>query len=358
MAATGRRSYASIIEALRAAPERFEFIQAVRLLERASVGLRRAGRDAREAVPGLIGFDSDPRSETIRLRAALELAFPATEIAAFDDTAKKPELTVTMLGLIGVSGVLPGHYSRLVLETSRGNNTAPQDFIDIFNHRALSLFVRAAEKYRLPLAFERARAGELDTVSAALLGLIGMRGSALQNRQGIRDETLMFYAGHFARRVRTADALRQMLSEHFDWPVVVTQFQGHWADLLPGEQTQIGRGGAGAAYASLGASAILGTRVWDVQGSFRVKLGPLDYAQFHSFMPDARRMAELAALTRTYVGPALSFDVQLTLKGAEVPPLVLSADQRSGARLGWNTWLPTQAARSDASDAIFQVEAV
>jgi type VI secretion system protein ImpH len=68
-------------------------------------------------------------------------------------------------------------------------------------------------------------------------------------------------------------------------------------------------------------------------------------------------MAQLAALTRTYVGPALGFDVQLTLKGSEVPPLVLSPDKETGARLGWNTWLPTRAARSDASDAIFQVEA-
>jgi type VI secretion system protein ImpH len=342
------------MEALRAAPERFDFIQAVRLLERASA---RSSGDGREAVPGLIGIDSDPRSETMRLRAALELAFPATEIAAFDDTGKKPELTVTMMGLLGVSGVLPGHYSRLVLEATRDNNLAPRDFLGVFNHRALSLFVRAAEKYRLPLAYERARGRGMDTISSALLALIGMRGGAMQDRQALPDETLVFYAGHFARRVRTADALRQMLSEHFEQPVRITQFQGHWANLLPREQTQIG-GKAGAGYAALGASAILGTRVWDVQGSFRVKLGPLDYARFKTFMPDATQMAQLAALTRTYVGPALSFDVQLTLKGSEVPPLMLSPERETGARLGWNTWLPTQAPRGDASDAIFQMESV
>jgi type VI secretion system protein ImpH len=95
-----------------------------------------------------------------------------------------------------------------------------------------------------------------------------------------------------------------------------------------------------------------------VQGSFRVKLGPLDYARFKTFMPDATQMAQLAALTRTYVGPALSFDVQLTLKGSEVPPLMLSPERETGARLGWNTWLPTQAPRGDASDAIFQMESV
>jgi type VI secretion system protein ImpH len=67
-------------------------------------------------------------------------------------------------------------------------------------------------------------------------------------------------------------------------------------------------------------------------------------------------MAQLAALTRTYVGPALSFDVQLTLKGSEVPALVLSAEKASGPRLGWNTWLPMRGPRGDASDAIFLVQ--
>jgi len=356
MAATGRRSYASLIEALRAAPERFDFIQAVRLLERSNA---RLPGDAREAVPGLIGVDSDPRSETLRLRTALELAFPATEITRLDDTGMKTELTVTLMGLIGVSGVLPGHYSRLVLEACRDKNMAPRDFFDLFNHRALSLFVRAAEKYRLPLAFERARTRGSDTFTAALLALIGMRGPAMQGRQAIPDETLVFYAGHFSHRVRTADALQQMLSEHFEQPVRITQFQGHWANLLKSDQTQIGGAAADPhRYATLGVSAVVGTRVWDVQGSFRVKLGPLDYSQFQSFMPRAAQMAQLAALTRTYVGPALSFDVQLTLKGSEVPPLVLGADQESGARLGWNTWLPAQGPRSDASDAIFQVDSV
>ena len=356
MAATSRRSYTALIEALRAEPKRFDFIQAVRLLERASESLP---ANAHDAAPALIGFDSDPRRETLRLRAALDLAFPETEVAGFDDSGNKFELTVALLGLIGVSGVLPGHYSRMVLEASRDNNTALRDFLDIFNHRALSLFVRAAQKYRLPLAFERARTRGGDAFSAALLALIGMRGAAMQGRQAIPDETLIFYAGHFAHRLRSADALRQMLSEIFDRPVGIIQFQGHWANLLTSEQTQIGgRPGDSRRYATLGVSAVLGRRVWDVQGSFRITLGPLDYLQFQGFMPGAPHMAQLASLTRTYVGPALNFDVQLTLKGSEVPALALSGEKETGPRLGWNTWLPTRGARGDASDAIFQVELV
>ena len=356
MAASSGRSDTSVIEALRAEPERFDFIQAVRILERAA---QRAAVEAGREAPALVGFDYDPRRETMLLRAVMELAFPASEVLQFDDAGSKPELTVAMMGLNGVSGVLPGHYSRLVLEAFRDKNSAPRDFLDMFNHRALSLFLRAAEKYRLPLAFERAGNKGKDSISTVLLALVGMRGPALQHRQAIPDATQVFYAGHFAQRRRTAAGLRRMLSEHFARPVGIKQFQGRWGNLLAAEQTRIGGSAADSRrYATLGVNAILGSRVWDVQGSFRVELGPLNYTQFKSFMPGADHMAQLAALTRTYVGPALSFDVQVTLKASEIPGLALSNNQATGRRLGWNTWLPSGGARADANDAIFQVETV
>ncbi|HMD72844.1 MAG TPA: type VI secretion system baseplate subunit TssG [Steroidobacteraceae bacterium] len=355
MAAESGRSDPTVIDALRAAPQRFEFVQAVRLLERAAAA---AARDPRFTAPGLIGADNDPRTEALRLRAVMEMAFPATEIVGLDESGGKPALTVAMMGLSGVSGVLPGHYARLLLEALRDKNTAPRDFLDMFNHRALSLFVRAAEKYRLPLLYERARVRGSDAISGLLLALVGMRGPALEHRQALPDSALIFYAGHFSQRLRTADALRQMLSEHFDRPVGIKQFQGHWADLMRDEQTRLGAAaGASPGYATLGTSAVLGARIWDVQGSFRIQLGPLDYAQFQTFMPGAAQMAQLAALTRSYVGPALDFDVQLTLKGSQVPACALSSNPATGARLGWNSWLPTTSPRRDASDAIFRADA-
>jgi type VI secretion system protein ImpH len=356
MAASGRRPPASLIEALRACPERFDFLQAVRILERAALI---AARDPRFGTAGRIGLDHDPRSEIVLLRAVLELGFPASEIAALDESGKRPELSVAVMGLNGPSGVLPGHYSQLVMETLREKNTALRDFLDMFNHRALSLFARAMEKYRLPLAYERAGHESLDTISSALYALIGMHEPTLRRRLAVPDAALLFYSGHMARTTRPAGALGQMLSEYFERPVRIGQFQGRWVGLPETEQTRLGggRGNAGR-YAELGVSTVIGSRIWDVQGSFRVRLGPLDYAQFLDFMPDGAQMAELAALTRSYVGPALSFDVQLTLKAGKIPPLRLTRDEKAGPRLGWNTWLPTEYHRADASDAIFRVETI
>jgi type VI secretion system protein ImpH len=298
----------------------------------------------------------------VSLRAALELAFPVAEIAAFDDQPRKPELSVTMLGLNGVSGVLPGFYSQMLLDAHRDKNLAPRDFFDILNHRAISLFVRAAQKYRLPLACELDQSIESNTFLAALLALVGMGLPSLQHRQPVSDDTLVYYAGHFSRNVATAGALEQMLSEYFDRPVTVQQFQGRWVTWPEPEQTRLesgpgltasALGSAASSYATLGTDAVLGSRIWDVQGSFRIVVGPLDYEQFRGFLPDGAQMLELSALARSFIGAVLSFDVQLILRGPEIPAL-----QLGGGRLGWNTWLPANGPRADANDAIFEVAAL
>ena len=162
----------------------------------------------------------------------------------------------------------------------------------------------------------------------------------------------MFYGGHLSRRVAAAGPLGQLLSEYFESPVTVSQFVGRWVSVPPNEQSRLGGGMRLGAYSQLGADAVVGSMVYDVQGAFRVGLGPLTYQQFLGFLPDGSRMAELGALTRTYVGPVLSFDVQLRLKAEEIPTLQLSAG--TAPRLGWNTWLPTTGPRGDAIDAVFR----
>ena len=354
MATAGRRPDADLIEALRLTPGRFELLQAVRLLERAAAA-------APAAAAARLGFDGDPRREALVLRAALELGFPSSDIVKLDLTDSRPELTVSVMGLVGACGVLPAQYSQLVLDAYRAKNAAPRDFLDLFNHRALSLFVRAAAKYRLPLSYERGAttADDRDAIGTALRALVGIGQPSLQRRQKLSDETLLFYCGHLARHTRPAASLGGMLSEYFGQPVRIAQFQGRWVSWRANERTRLSRGGAaGGAYATLGRTAVIGMQVWDVQSSFRISLGPLGYEEFLQFLPGGVQLGELAALTRAHVGPAFSFDVQLTLKGSEVPPLRLArpGDGQSGARLGLNTWLPTSTARGDAVDAVFAID--
>ena len=375
MAAEGRGPGPALIETLFAEPERFGFFQAVRILEWAG---RREADDARAEGREAVGENADPRREAVQFRALAALTFPPSEVFALtapsvdpdeDPLTRRPpgppEMTVGFMGLTGPMGVLPQHYTELLLRDVRNRSVALRDFLDLFNHRAVSLFVRAWEKYRLASAYERYGAGGHDPISRSLYSLVGFSTPHLlgrlatdpTNQPRIADEALLHYAGHLAHWPRSASALQAMLSDYFDRPVRVDQFQGRWLNLaddersvMPTEDHPDGR------FCALGVDAVCGDRIWDVQSGFRLRIGPLTYAQFVRFMPDGDELAQLAHLTRLYVGPAMSFDVQLTLRKEDVPTLSLAGSGEAAPRLGWNTWVKHDAFRRDADDAVYLLD--
>ena len=88
-------------------------------------------------------------------------------------------MTVACLGLTGPQGVLPDHYTALLISRVRGKDYALRDFFDLFNHRTISLFYRAWEKYQVAPSFERAyfenERGE-DLFTRCLYDLLGVLG--------------------------------------------------------------------------------------------------------------------------------------------------------------------------------------
>ena len=98
-----------------------------------------------------VGRFHHPATEIVRFSAHATLTFPASEIQSLDWREDLPPwMAVNFMGLTGPVGVLPLYYTELVMERLRSRDTGLRDFLDIFNHRAISLFYRAWEKYRLP----------------------------------------------------------------------------------------------------------------------------------------------------------------------------------------------------------------
>ena len=348
MAAQGRGTDPPLETSLFEEGYRFDFFQAVRLLERLYPARRPVGHDA------------IPAEEVVRFRSHLSLSFPPSaihEIAPPTDENAPAHMSVAFMGLTGPLGVLPRHYTELLLARARQKDTALRDFLDMFNHRLISFFYRAWEKYHFTVAFERAvsRREQGDRFSQYLFDLIGMGTQGLRGRLEVEDETLLFYDGLLAQHPRSASALTSLLADYFTVPVDVIQFVGQW---LPLSESNRSRLGPRPANNTLGLNAVAGGRVWDQQAEFVVRVGPLTHSEFSQFLPLSQAFQQLVGLVRFYAGQEFDFDVQLILRAAEVPGCRLGATGEFAPRLGWSTWLKTGEFAHDAADAVFVGDAV
>jgi type VI secretion system protein ImpH len=318
---------------------RFEFFQAVRLLERLHPERKR------------VGDHENPAEEVVRFRSRHSLAFPASEIheiAAPEDAAVdvRETMWVNFMGLAGVLGAMPLHYTSLLADPgARAETAALSEFLDLFNHRLISLFYRAWEKYRFAIAYER---GGDDTFSRYLYCLIGLGTPGLRGRLHIDDQILLYYAGLLAQRPRSAVALEGILEDYFGLPVEVVQFQGQWFEMNADILSSLGADGQNN---QLGVSAVLWERIFDPQARFRINVGPLGYAQFRDFLPGSDAYVHLVELTRFFVGEDVNFEVRPVLRREEVPWCVLGQDP--SVRLGWSMWLKIREIDEDVAQPVF-----
>ena len=125
-------------------------------------------------------------------------------------------------------------------------------------------------------------------------------------------------------------------------------------------------------FACLGVDAVAGSRIWDVQGNFRVVVGPVDAAGMRTLMPDRPGLRKLVDLVRAYAGADLGFDVQVVLRAECVPQLQMPGSPMPGLqmpgmdagqaadppRLGWNTWAKSLPALADKDDIILDPDLV
>jgi type VI secretion system protein ImpH len=324
--------------ALRDDTTSFEFFQAVRLLERLKP----------ERAP--VGRFVDPGEEVVRFGVEPSLAFPPSEIQALELREEgAARMAVAFMGLTGPLGVLPHAYTWLVAERARARDGALGAFLDIFHHRALSLFYRAWERCRVTVACEKRE----DRLRAHLLDIVGMGLAGMQGRLPFGDDTLVSYAGLLALQQRGAVALEQLLEDYFDVEVEIEQFVGGWYPVAPRDQCAVGEE-LGAA-TQLGRGVVVGDEVWDQQMRVRVRLGPLSKSQFDRFLPTGDAYEPLCSLLRFYAHDQFDFEVQLMLAQEEVPGIVLGADADASQPLGWSTWIRTAPFDRDAEDTVLAV---
>ncbi|MDE3178455.1 MAG: type VI secretion system baseplate subunit TssG [Acidobacteriota bacterium] len=333
------RNNEAVARELHEAPYRFAFFQAVRLLERLLPHRKP------------VGYFDHPSEEVARFGAYPTLSFPASEIQSIEwPDNEAPRLAVNFMGLTGAMGLLPLYYTEFVMKRLREGDTTLRDFLDIFNHRMISLFYRAWEKYRFAIAYER---GGEDRFTHYLKDLIGIGTAALAHRQALPDDALLYYAGLLAQKPRSAASLRQVLSDYFGVDVEIEQFAGAWYRL--DRSTLCEFGDETGLSQQLGMGAVVGDEIWTQESRVRIKLGPLELPRYLEFLPGGGAFESLRTLTRFFSNDELDFEVQLILKREDVPQCELGAGGDQAPRLGWLTWVKTAPLESNALDAVLEL---
>ncbi len=300
-----------------------DFFQLVRLLERQ----HRAGSD--EA--GRVGSDCAPAQEPVRFHATNHLGFPTRALDklwqedASGESHGRHHLAVNFMGLTGPTGVLPRHYTTLIQERAKQRDHALAEFLDLFNHRLISLFYRAWAKYCPAVQYEdHADGATPPPLSVALRAFAGQ-----SQRQ--RDDTALYYSGHFSRTNRPASGLARLLADYLEHRVEVESFVGQWLPIHHCDRAVIG--GRGRNH-RLGDGVLIGARVWDVQSKFRVVIGPLTEADHEALLPGTDRFQQLSQLVRQYAPSHLNIEVKFLVRPSTQP-----RDRRKRFRLGRNAWL-------------------
>ena len=333
MAGTDGQTPASLIEDLARHPCTFDFFRAVRLLENHRRDLPR------------VGTSDSPKQDPVRFRQNPSLAFAPSTIESYlqapDDSA--PALYVHFFGLLGPNAPLPPHLTEYARERILHHDDQTfAAFLNIFHHRLASFFYRAWSTNQKAVDLARPD----DQRFASFIGsYVGLGMDSLRNRDAVPDHAKLYFAGRLANVTRNAEGLEVILGEFLNIKTEVHTFVGRYLDLPP---DSICRLGESSETGSLGVNAITGSRFFDCQLSFRIRVGPMSLVEYERMLPGGVSFERLKYWVLNYCGRHYLWDVQLTLRADEIPRTKLG---QSG-RLGWTTWLTTLPFSRDAEDLI------
>jgi type VI secretion system protein ImpH len=315
----------------------FSFFKAVHLLE-CFAGGRAPGRS--------LSPDKDP----VRFRVHPGFSFPASDIASIrnGDRAPIPEMTVNFMGLIGPKGVLPDWYNEYALQMNHKKAHAFNDFLDMFHHRLISLFYLAWKKYRLA---ENYHPEGGDPISRSLADLVGIDPSERERDPPYYHnarQRLIYFSGMVSRVVPTASVIETVIGHAMGAPVRVEQFVMRMIAVHEENRSRLG-----SSNGTLAKDAMCGGRIRDINNYFIVRLGPLGWEKYLAFQPRSRNLDLVHLLISRIAGIEYEFEVQLILKGPEIPGLCLGG--RKGAPLLGRTILLRNPERPYSRDITIKV---
>lgn len=407
MSAPKRQQRVAVIDDLFNNPHKFEFAQAVRLIERWL--LQQEGGDQRYILDQRLAFCN-----------SLSMSFPASEVERFAITAsdfvdeadgeelslakevsteprpdvqfspkdyrlamgvtsiefkslakyrerklvlsqadpkviEKVWITPAFISLLGASGALPIFYTEYLLNHEyKHRDLAPRAFLNIFLHRTMVHFHRASQKYRLDLQYESLKT---NPYLSPILSLAGVGQESLRNRLnafsgGVADKTLAYFAGLLQQRPISTSTIQQILSSYFQVPIQMEQFVGKWFAIPSESQSLLGKRNM-----SLGENILCGERLWQRNLRVRVTVGPMKREKYVNFLPGKKAALALKEWLTLLTSVTLEYEIRLCLRAEDVRPAQMLPAEGIGPTLGWDAFLVQNKGVEDRSDAGYCIHA-
>jgi type VI secretion system protein ImpH len=308
------------------APFEYDFHEAMRRLEALFRDRPRFGEALR------------PSEEGVRVAQPADTSFAGSAVVGFvpPEGDRPAALDISFFGLLGPQGPLPLHITDYVRDRLRhyGDRTLSA-FLNLFQHRMSLLFHRAWANAQPTSQEDRRKDNRFDVYLGALLGIV-----APSARGPLPRRALLQYAGWLSTPVRNPDGLRAILSDFFELPFSIDEFQGEWLEIAASSRMRLG---STAEESALGRTTILGRRLYRGDHRFRVRVGPLALGDFLRLLPGTPSFQRLTALVRTYVGDDLSWDLLLELERSANTQIRLGGQNS----LGYSTSLGRSGALAD-----------
>lgn len=261
------------------------------------------------------------------------LGFPGSDVDRVEFFQERGQmrarLRFNLIGLFGAGSPLPAFYGEQALgDGEEGNPT--RNFLDLFHHRLQRLMLPIWSKYRYRASF---KSGALDPFSAHLFALIGLGGEEIRKAKELNWKRLLPYLGLLSLRAHSAALIEAVLRYYFKHAdLVIEQCIERRVEILDEQRNCLGQ-----ANSLLAEDLVLGERVRDRSGKFRIHISQLDWQRFHEFLPIGFGYQPLCALVRFTLRDPLDYDIRLVLRQEEIRELCIG--EQNTCRLGWTSWL-------------------
>ncbi|MCR5084849.1 MAG: type VI secretion system baseplate subunit TssG [Succinivibrionaceae bacterium] len=283
-----------------------------------------------------VGNDSTARNEYVRLGQMPFLKFPETEISKIvelDDPNQQVLVLVYFMGLLGVNGPLPLELTDFIYQRALNHyDHAPRRFLDIINHRFISLFYRAFVEGSPAVGFDRPAQAPVKYMLGSLSGIPAVDGYHASTYAPAA------MSGYMCMRTGSVSGLRSLLYHYFDTNIRVYDLTEHRNAMPPELYCRIGHRDT----CTLGASAQIGAHYLTVSGLCILELGPVPFSRCVDFFPGGKHYRDLCSMVEMYLQKPTEYDIVFLLRSETVPTARLNSTHALGRNsfLAWGATRP------------------